>query len=69
MTPPRLRCPPCPPPANVQDERVVVIRDRRPAAAQHLLVLPRAHIPNVSSLGPADVGLGVVELLLVMQRA
>lgn len=41
-----------------QDSRVVVIPDRRPAAAAHLLVIPRDHVANVTSLAPADAGLG-----------
>jgi diadenosine tetraphosphate (Ap4A) HIT family hydrolase len=43
-----------------QDELVVALPDIRPAAAQHLLVLPRAHIPNVTSLAPANAQLGAL---------
>lgn len=39
----------------------MVLPDIRPAAAVHLLVIPRAHIPNVNSLGPTDVALGGLE--------
>jgi diadenosine tetraphosphate (Ap4A) HIT family hydrolase len=42
----------------LQDELVVALPDIRPAAAQHLLVLPREHIPNISSLTAADAQLG-----------
>ena len=37
---------------------VVALPDIRPAAAVHLLILPKAHIPNVSSLSGADAALG-----------
>lgn len=40
-----------------QDDAVVVLPDIRPAAAVHLLVLPRTHVPNVSSLAGPDVAL------------
>jgi diadenosine tetraphosphate (Ap4A) HIT family hydrolase len=40
---------------------VVALPDIRAAAAQHLLVLPREHIPNVSSLTAADAQLGEVQ--------
>lgn len=52
------RDPHCLPSAVLQDELVVALPDRRPAAAVHLLVLPRAHIPNVSSLTASDAELG-----------
>jgi len=32
------------------DRRVVAFADRSPAGAQHFLVCPRAHVPNVASL-------------------
>ncbi|WIA38851.1 hypothetical protein OEZ86_002128 [Tetradesmus obliquus] len=40
-----------------EDELVVALPDHRPAAAQHLLVMPRQHIPNVTSLTAADTQL------------
>jgi hypothetical protein len=40
---------------------VVALPDIRPAAAQHLLVLPREHISNVSSLTAADAQLGELQ--------
>lgn len=45
-----------------QDDLVVVIPDIRPAAAVHLLVIPKAHIPNVSTLAGPDVDLGEAPL-------
>lgn len=43
-----------------QDDRVVVFRDRRPAAREHLQVVPRQHITNLNSLRPSqeDYALG-----------
>jgi hypothetical protein len=54
----------------LQDELVVALPDIRPAAAQHLLVLPREHIPNVTSLIAADtqLGEGAVAARLLQQR-
>ncbi|KAF8059125.1 HINT4 [Scenedesmus sp. PABB004] len=40
-----------------QDERVVVLPDIRPAAALHLLVLPRAHVANVDALAASHAPL------------
>lgn len=47
----------------LQGDAVVVLPDIRPAAAVHLLVLPRAHVPNVSSLAGPDVALGEMVVL------
>ena len=33
-----------------QDEHVAVFKDIRPAAKQHLLVIPKRHIKNVNAL-------------------
>ncbi|KAI0806346.1 HIT-like protein [Irpex lacteus] len=38
-----------------EDEKFVVFRDHRPAAAQHLLVIPRRHIDSVRTLTKDDV--------------
>lgn len=40
------------------DEHVVALHDIKPAASVHLLVLPRRHVPNVTSLAGADAALG-----------
>lgn len=37
---------------------MIALPDIRPAAVEHLLVIPREHVPNVSSLTAADVHLG-----------
>ena len=41
----------------LQDEQFVCFSDRSPAAAIHLLVIPRTHIANVQSLTSSDVEL------------
>lgn len=38
----------------LQDEEFICFRDRSPAAAVHLLVIPRTHIANVQSLTQRD---------------
>jgi histidine triad (HIT) family protein len=37
-----------------EDSEVIVIRDIRPVAPVHLLVIPRRHIPSLNSLQPED---------------
>lgn len=44
--------------ARMQTEQLVVFEDHKPAAARHLLVIPRTHIANVPSLKPGDLVLG-----------
>ena len=41
-----------------EDERIFVIRDIAPQAPQHLLIIPRRHIPTILEIGEADAGLG-----------
>ncbi|ETW82724.1 hypothetical protein HETIRDRAFT_242619, partial [Heterobasidion irregulare TC 32-1] len=38
-----------------EDEKYVVIRDRRPAASHHVLVIPRRHVESVKDLSKSDV--------------
>ncbi|RLC94158.1 MAG: histidine triad nucleotide-binding protein [Chloroflexi bacterium] len=40
-----------------EDDEVVVLRDIRPQAPTHLLVMPREHIPTVAGLTPDRAGL------------
>jgi histidine triad (HIT) family protein len=40
------------------DDQVVVIKDKFPAATNHLLVLPRRHIINAKHLKKEDYQLG-----------
>lgn len=41
----------------LQDDNYICFTDRSPAAAVHLLVIPRVHIANVQSLGEKDADL------------
>ncbi len=43
-------------PADVvhQDDKVIAIRDIKPQAPAHLLVIPKAHIPSLAELGPGQ---------------
>lgn len=43
---------------GAQDEAFVVFRDHKPAAAHHLLVVPRRHIDSVRTLGKEDAAMG-----------
>ncbi|KAG2491050.1 hypothetical protein HYH03_010496 [Edaphochlamys debaryana] len=40
-----------------QDSRLIVMPDRSPRAATHLLVIPRAHVANTNCMGPGDLDL------------
>ena len=46
-------------PANIEheDERYIVIRDIKPQAPVHLLVIPKKPIPTLNDLTPADAEL------------
>ena len=39
------------------DERVIAFRDIEPQAPQHVLIIPRKHIPTLLDLEPADADL------------
>ena len=41
-------------PANIlyQDDKIIAIRDIKPQAPTHILVLPKAHIPSLADLTP-----------------
>jgi histidine triad (HIT) family protein len=56
-------------PATVvaQDERVLAFRDVNPQAPTHVLVIPRAHQPDVASLAAAEPD--ALAALVVMGRA
>ncbi len=47
-----------------QDDQVVAFRDIHPQAPQHILVVPRAHIPTLNELKVEDGGL-IAHLVLV----
>jgi len=50
-----------------QDEKFLVIRDIKPLAPLHLLLLPKKHIPSVDHLVLADKDL-VAELIFLAQK-
>lgn len=52
-----------------QDEHVVAIRDIRPAAPVHVLVIPRQPIPSLAHLAAAEVELAGRLLLAVRKVA
>jgi len=50
-----------------EDEDLIVIRDIRPLAPLHVLVIPRKHIPSLNQLQPEDAALAS-RLLLAVPR-
>lgn len=58
----RIRDGKIPSPRVFEDERVFVVRDIRPRAPVHLLVIPREHIPTARDLPAA--GEGIVDHLI-----
>ena len=43
----------------VQSETLLAFRDRSPAAKEHLLVIPKRHVPTINSLTREDYHLGI----------
>ncbi len=52
----------------VGTERVYAFRDTRPVAPQHILVIPREHIPDFHHLGPEHADL-LAEMVSIAQQA
>ncbi len=50
-----------------ENERILVIKDKFPAAPVHLLIMPKKEIPNLQALGPEDMGL-IPEMIQVAQK-
>ncbi len=50
-----------------EDDDLIVIRDIRPVAPVHLLVIPRKHITSLNELQPEDANLAA-HLLLTVPR-
>jgi len=48
-----------------EDEKIFIIRDRKPCGSAHYLVVPRAHVSNVASLDGSEEQ---VELILHMKQ-
>ena len=50
-----------------ENEHVLAFRDIRPQAPNHVLVIPKKHIPTLDDLAPDEAALGG-ELLLAVQQ-
>ena len=56
---------------GLQDENFVAFRDICPAAAEHIIVITKAHVPSLYSLLPndEDIKLGATILLPILAAA
>lgn len=50
-----------------ENERILAIKDRYPAAPVHILIMPKKEIPNLQALQPEDLPL-ISEIILVAQK-
>ncbi len=50
-----------------ENERILVIKDKFPAAPVHLLIMPKKEFPNLQALGPDDLDL-IPEIIQVAQK-
>lgn len=50
-----------------ENERILVIKDKFPAAPVHLLIMPKKEIPNLQALAAEDLGL-IPEMIQVAQK-
>jgi histidine triad (HIT) family protein len=50
-----------------ENERILAIKDRYPAAPVHILIMPKKEIPNLQSLQPEDFPL-ISEIISVAQK-
>jgi histidine triad (HIT) family protein len=50
-----------------ENERILAIKDRYPAAPVHILIMPKKEIPNFQSLKPEDMPL-IAEIIQVAQK-
>ncbi len=50
-----------------ENERILAIKDRYPAAPVHILIMPKKEIPNLQALQPEDFPL-ISEIILVAQK-
>jgi histidine triad (HIT) family protein len=50
-----------------ENERILAIKDRYPAAPVHILIMPKKEIPNIQALQPEDLPL-ISEIILVAQK-
>jgi histidine triad (HIT) family protein len=50
-----------------ENERILAIKDKFPAAPVHILIMPKKEIPNLQSLQPEDFPL-IAEIITVAQK-
>jgi histidine triad (HIT) family protein len=50
-----------------ENERILAIKDRYPAAPVHILIMPKKEIPNLQALQPEDFPL-IAEIITVAQK-
>jgi histidine triad (HIT) family protein len=50
-----------------ENERILAIKDRYPAAPVHILIMPKKEIPNLQALKPEDMPL-IGEIIQVAQK-
>jgi histidine triad (HIT) family protein len=50
-----------------ENERILAIKDRYPAAPVHILIMPKKEIPNLQALQPEDFPL-ISEIISVAQK-
>jgi histidine triad (HIT) family protein len=50
-----------------ENERILAIKDRYPAAPVHILIMPKKEIPNFQALKPEDMPL-IAEIIQVAQK-
>ena len=52
----------------IQDEDIIIINDKYPAAKHHILVIPTKHIENAKSLTSEDLNLGNINFKMNFLR-
>ena len=50
-----------------ENERILAIKDRYPAAPVHILIMPKKEIPNIQSIEPEDFPL-IGEIIQIVQQ-
>lgn len=50
-----------------ENERILAIKDKFPAAPVHILIMPKKEIPNLQALQPEDLPL-ISEIILIAQK-
>src|ERR1700690_274016 len=50
-----------------ENERILAIKDKFPAAPVHILIMPKKEIPNLQALQPEDLPL-ISEIIIIAQK-